>query len=84
MTQSWLLAAFGLLPPLLVAVVASGTGAIHQRLVAAQLVAALAVLLLIALSFAFDQASSFDLALTLALLGLPGTLLFAVFAERWL
>jgi multicomponent Na+:H+ antiporter subunit F len=41
-------------------------------------------LLLMALSFAFDQPSSFDLALALALLGLPGTLLFAVFTERWL
>jgi multicomponent Na+:H+ antiporter subunit F len=36
------------------------------------------------LSFAFGQASSTDLALTVALLSLPGTLVFALFVERWL
>ncbi|HEY7300714.1 MAG TPA: monovalent cation/H+ antiporter complex subunit F [Xanthobacteraceae bacterium] len=84
MTNSWLAASIALLPPLLLAVIASGRGPVHQRLVGIEFAAALAVLLLVALSFAFDQASSIDLALTLALLGLPGTLLFALFEERWL
>ncbi|HEX4149975.1 MAG TPA: monovalent cation/H+ antiporter complex subunit F [Pirellulales bacterium] len=62
----------------------TGRGEIGLRLIAAQLATALAILLLIALSFAFDQASTIDLALTLALLTLPGTLLLALFEERWL
>ena len=39
---------------------------------------------LMTLSFAFDQPSSIDLALTLALLSAPGTLILALFEERWL
>jgi len=67
-----------------IALWAAGHGTLAHRLVAVELASSFAVLLLIALSFAFDQASSIDLALTLALLTLPGTLLLAVFAERWL
>ncbi len=84
MTDIWLIASLGLLPPFLAAVVATGRGPLAHRLAAIELACSLAVLLLVALSFAFDQASSIDLALTLALLTLPGTLLIAVFAERWL
>ena len=40
--------------------------------------------MLVAASFAFDQTSSIDLALTFGLLSLSATLLFAVFLERWL
>ena len=36
------------------------------------------------MTFAFDQSSFIDLALTLALLTLPGTLVMALFLERWL
>jgi multisubunit Na+/H+ antiporter MnhF subunit len=80
----WLAAALALTPPLLAALIACGRSAISRRLVAFELATALALPLLIALSFAFDQASSIDLALTLALLSLPGTLLLALFTERWL
>lgn len=83
-TEIWRVAALGLLPPLLVAVIACGRGAVGWRLVAMQLAGTFAVLLLLMLSFAFDQASAIDLALTLALLTLPGSALLAVFVERWL
>jgi multicomponent Na+:H+ antiporter subunit F len=84
MSNGWLLAALALLPPLLIAVIASGLRAIHLRLPAVQLATSVATILLIALSFAFDQGSSIDLALTLAILTLPGTILLALFQERWL
>jgi multisubunit Na+/H+ antiporter MnhF subunit len=80
----WLLASLGLLPPLLVAVVGSGRGAVPNRLIAVELATSLATFLLVALTFVFDQASSIDLALCLAVLTLPGTMLLALFFERWL
>ncbi|MGN6789158.1 MAG: monovalent cation/H+ antiporter complex subunit F [Rhodanobacteraceae bacterium] len=82
--SAWPIAALGLLPPLIAAVVCAGRGAVAQRLVAIQFATSLSVLLLVVLDFAFDQSSSMDLALTLALLSLPGTLLLALFQERWL
>jgi multisubunit Na+/H+ antiporter MnhF subunit len=84
MTTPWLLASLGLIPPLLVAVAVAGTGEIGRRFVATALASSLAIFVLLALSFAFDQPSSVDLALTLALLTLPGTLVLALFVERWL
>ena len=44
----------------------------------------MAVLTLAAMDYAFDQPAAIDIALSLALLSLPGTLVFAVFQERWL
>jgi multicomponent Na+:H+ antiporter subunit F len=41
-------------------------------------------LLLVLASFAFDQDSLIDLPLTLVVLSLPGTLMYALFIERWL
>jgi multicomponent Na+:H+ antiporter subunit F len=84
MTTGWFVASLGLLPPLLAAILACGRRGIEHRLVAVELATTLAVLVFITLSFAFDQSSSLDLALTLALLTLPGTLLLALFEERWL
>jgi multisubunit Na+/H+ antiporter MnhF subunit len=84
MSESWLLASIAILPSVLVAIVAAGTGAIGPRLVAVELATSLALILLITLSFAFDQPSSIDLAVSLALLTLPGTLILALFQERWL
>ncbi len=80
----WDVAALALLPPLGVAVVVAGRGAVPNRLVAVQLATSLTVLLLIIVSFADDQPATIDLALTLALLALPGTLVMALFLERWL
>jgi len=80
----WAWAMGGLSVPFVMAVLAAGRGAPAGRLPAVSLAASLAVLLLLMLSFAIDQPSSIDLALTLALLSLPGTLIFALFEERWL
>ncbi len=80
----WLATTLGLLPPLLLAVIAAGRKAAGARLLAVELATSLATFLLIAMSFLFDQASAIDLALALALLTLPGTLLFCMFEERWL
>jgi multicomponent Na+:H+ antiporter subunit F len=82
--NAWLWAAVGLLPPLAVALWATARGPVPYRLVALELTTSFAIGLLAILTFAFDQASSIDLALTLTLLVLPGTLVFALFTERWL
>ena len=84
LNNGWTLAALAVFPPLLAAVLAAGLLSIPQRLVAVQLATSLSVLLLIILSFSFAQPSSIDLALSAALLTLPGTLLLALFLERWL
>lgn len=81
---AWLLAASGLVPPLAVAVVMCARGTLGHRLAAVQLTSALAVLLLVLMTFAFEQASSMDLALTMSFLSLPAALLYALFLERWL
>jgi multisubunit Na+/H+ antiporter MnhF subunit len=80
----WLWSAVGLIPPLGVGLWTMSHGSVANRLVALQLTSALTIVLLAALTFTFDQASSIDLALTLTFLTLPGTLVFALFTERWL
>lgn len=80
----WLAAAVALLPPLALAVVLCARGSLEQRFAALQLTGAIAVVLLVVLTFVLQEASSMDLALTLSLLTLPATLLYAVFVERWL
>jgi multicomponent Na+:H+ antiporter subunit F len=80
----WLLAVLALLPAFVVPVAGACRGGTAQRLVAAQLATATAGLVLALMTFAFDQSSFIDLALCAALLTLPGTLLMALFLERWL
>lgn len=80
----WLVAAIALLPPFAVAVALCARGPVGGRLVAAQFASSVAVPLVVCLTFVLKQASSIDMALVLELLTLPATLLFAVFAERWL
>lgn len=82
--SAWLLAAIGLLPPLVAAVVACGRGGTSGRLVALTFAFSLAVFEFVLLEFVFAQPSSLGLALALALLGLPGTLALVLFRERWL
>lgn len=82
--SAWLLACLALVPALAVPALAACRGDVARRLAGVQLVTAIAVLLLVAMTFAFDQSSFVDLALTLALLSLPSTLLIALFMERWL
>ncbi|MCR0981233.1 monovalent cation/H+ antiporter complex subunit F [Roseomonas populi] len=83
-TGLWLAATAALLPPFALAALLALRGSAGTRLVAAQLASSIAVPLLVAMSYAFDQPSIADLPLTLVLLTLPGTLLMAVFLERWL
>ncbi len=83
-TSLWLLASLAFLPPLIGGVVVASRGALGRRLVGVEFATAFTIFFLLAESFAFDQPSSIDLALTLALLTLPGTVLLALFLERWL
>ena len=55
-----------------------------MRFVALQVLIAAATVILVLLSFALDQSSFIDLPLAFALLSLPGSLLMALFLERWL
>ncbi len=80
----WMLATLALVPALAVPAVAACRGSTAGRLVAVQLATAVAVLMLVLMTFAIDQSSFVDLALTLTLLTLPGTLIMALFIERWL
>lgn len=82
---AWLLASLALLPALAVPVFkACLSGSTATRLVAVQLATSLTTLILILMTFTFDQSSFVDLPLTLTLLALPGTLAMALFLERWL
>lgn len=80
----WTLAIIALLPPLALAAGLTWRGRPGQRFAAYQLATTVSVTILTLLTFATDQASVTDLALTLVLLNLPGTLLMAVFLERWI
>jgi multicomponent Na+:H+ antiporter subunit F len=80
----WLAAALALLPPMAIVALAACRGPLAGRLVALQLASCITALLLAVLCFAVDQSSFIDLSLCLALLNLPGTLVLAVFTERWL
>lgn len=82
--NDWMLAALGLTPAVAAAMLASCRGSSGNRLVAVQLTTGLVTLMLAVMTFAFDQSSFIDLALVLALLSLPGTLLMTLFLERWL
>lgn len=84
MTHPWMVAAIALLAPLALTFAALVRGSVPHRLAAIQIGSTLAVLELAVLSFAFDQPATLDMALCLALLSLPGTLLYALFEERWL
>lgn len=80
----WIVAILALLPPLIISVALTWRGRPGQRLAAYQLATTIGVMVLTLLTFATDQASVIDLALTTVLLALPGTLLLSVFLERWI
>ena len=80
----WMAAAIALMPPFALALLAASRGRIAARLIGVQLATSFAMIQLVLMSFAFDQSAFIDLPLTLALLTLPGTLLMAMFLERWL
>ncbi len=84
LNAAWLAAAIALILALTIPVLAALRGGIAHRLVAVQMASILAAWALVALSFAFGQPSFLDLALSLGLLSVPATLLFALVLERWL
>lgn len=81
---AWMLATVALVPAFAIAVLYASRGGVASRLAAVQLASAVAALVLALMTFAFDQSAFIDLALGLTLLGLPGTLIMALFLERWL
>lgn len=78
------LAVFALFPPLLAGLVAARRGPLHTRPLAIQFIGTLVAIIFVLMAWAMQQPSYIDLALTLTLLGLPGTLAYAFFMERWL
>lgn len=80
----WWLASLALVAALAVPVLMAGNGDSGGRLVALQLVSSITTIMLTLLGFALNQSSFIDVPLALALLGLPGALVMAVFLERWL
>lgn len=80
----WLVAIIALLPALAVPLWIAARGSLADRLVAVQLASTIAAVIMTLMSFAFDQAPLIDLPLTLAFLSLPGTLVLAIFLERWM
>jgi len=80
----FLAATIALLPALAVPLWFAQRNSLADRLVAVQLATIITSVALALMSFAFDQPSLVDLPLTLAFLSLPGTLLLAIFLERWM
>ena len=80
----WTAAFVLLLPAFAIPVVAALRGGTADRLAAVPLAGGVATVLLALITFVFDQSSFIDIALCLALLTLPGTLVLALFLERWL
>lgn len=80
----WSVAVWALLPAFAVPIAAAVRGTIATRIVALQLATALAITMLMAMSFAFDQDSYVSLAAALAIMNVAGTLVIAATVERWL
>ena len=80
----WTIAFIALLPAFAIPVLAALRGTTAHRLAAVPLAGSVATMLLVLVTFVFDQSSFIDIALCLALLTLPGTLAFATFLERWI
>lgn len=80
----WSIGVWALLPAIAVPIVAATHGTVAARIVAVQLATALAITLLMVMSFAFDQESYVSLAEALAIMNVAGTLVVAVMVERWL
>lgn len=80
----WLIATGILLAALLPCAVVAFRAAVLDRLIAVELAGTITTLLIVTLSQGLGRPSIFDLALALALLSVPGTLVYAYFLERWL
>jgi multisubunit Na+/H+ antiporter MnhF subunit len=78
------LAMLALLPPLVAGVIVARRGALRTRPLAIQFISTLVATVFVLIALAMQQPSYIDLALTLTLLGLPGTLAYAFYLGRWL
>ena len=83
-SAAWCVALLLLLPPLGAALFMSWRGPVGTRFVGAQLAGAVGTVAMAVLTFAFDQSSSVDLAVTFGVLAVTASLLYAVFVERWI
>jgi multisubunit Na+/H+ antiporter MnhF subunit len=80
----WLIATGVLLAALLPCAVVAFRAAPLDRVIAVELAGTIAALLIVTLAQGLGRPSLFDLALALAVLSVPGTLVYAYFVERWL
>lgn len=80
----WLIATGVLLLALVPCAVVAFRAEVLDRLVAIELAGTIAALFIVALAQGLGRSSLFDLALALALLSVPGTLVYTYFLERWL
>lgn len=80
----WLIATGVLLLALLPCAVVAFRAEVMDRLIALELAGTIATLLIVTLAQGLGRPSIFDLALAVALLSVPGTLVYAYFLERWL
>ena len=79
----WDAAIVALLPAFAIPVWAALRGGSAGRLAAIQLASSVFTIILVLMTFAFDQSSFIDVALAVPLLTVPGTLVFTLFLERW-
>ena len=80
----WLAGAFALLFGLASCLVIILRAGLMEALVGVQMGSTIAILILLLLAQGYGRPSFADLALALAFLSFPGSLLFAHFFERWL
>jgi multicomponent Na+:H+ antiporter subunit F len=80
----WLIAAIVLTLGLLPCGYVCLRGGMMDRLVAVELAGVVMTLLVVLLARGFERPAILDLALALALLSFPATLVYAFFLERWL
>lgn len=80
----WLIATGVLLLALLPCAVVAFRAEVLDRLVAVELAGTIVTLLIVVLAQGLGRSSLFDLALALALLSVPSTLVYVYFLERWL
>ncbi len=80
----WAVALVALVPPFAAALALAWRGPTGSRFVAVQLAGAVGLLALTAATFAFDQASSIDLAVSFGIVSITASLLYAIFVERWI
>jgi multicomponent Na+:H+ antiporter subunit F len=80
----WTLATAALMLGLACCMIACLRSRFSGGLVAYELASALSAMCIAALGEVFGRAPWFDLAIAMALLSLPGGLVFAVFLDRWL